>query len=110
MATWGDVTGAGYRPGRRRLRRVRDRGHPGVAGEGVADRSEDVLAVLGGGGYVAADGVPVPGCFPGPEPAGDFLLSLGGADVPLSLVGGRRDAQVGGEAEDVVLAVAQAFQ
>jgi hypothetical protein len=35
--------------------------HPGVSGEGVAYRGEGVSAVLGGGGGVAADRVPVAG-------------------------------------------------
>ena len=46
----------------------------------------------------------------GAEPAGDFFLGFGGAQVSFGLVGGRWDAQVGDEAEDVVLAVAQVFQ
>jgi hypothetical protein len=37
--------------------------HPCVSGEGVAYRGEGVSAVLGGGGGVAADRVPVAGCF-----------------------------------------------
>ena len=60
-------------------------------------------AVLGGGGDVAADGVPVPGGFLGAEPAGDLLLGLGRAQVPLGLVGGGRDAQVEDEPQHVVL-------
>jgi hypothetical protein len=35
--------------------------HPGVSGESVAQGGEDAGAVLGGGGDVAADGVPVAG-------------------------------------------------
>ncbi len=81
-----------------------------MAGEGIADRGENVFAVLAGGGDIAADRVPVPGDLLGPEPAGDFLLGFRGADVPLRLVGSRRDPQVGGEPEDVVAAVAQAFE
>ncbi len=40
------------------------------------DGGEDVGAVLGGGGDVAADGVPVAGDLLGAEPAGDLLLGL----------------------------------
>jgi hypothetical protein len=46
----------------------------------------------------------------GAEPAGYLLLGFRGAHVPFGLVGGRRDPQVGGEAEDVVVPVAQAFE
>lgn len=40
--------------------------HPGPAGDCIAQSSEDVGAVLGGGGDVTEDGVPVPGDFLGP--------------------------------------------
>ena len=46
---------------RRDSGRVGDGRHPGISGEGVADGGEDADAVLGGGGDVAADGVPVRG-------------------------------------------------
>jgi hypothetical protein len=92
------------------LRRVWDWRHPGVAGEGIVDGGQDVGAVLGGGGDVAADGVPVAGDLFGAEPAGYFLLGLGGSQVAFGLVGGGRDAQVGGEPQHIVLPVAQAFQ
>src|SRR5580658_5524943 len=84
--------------------------HPGIPGERVVQGGEDADAVLSGGGNVAADGVPVPGGLLGAEPAGDLLLDLGRAHVSLSLVRGRGYAQVKGEPEHVVLAVAQAFQ
>jgi len=84
--------------------------HPGISGEGVAQSGEDAGAVLGGGGDVAADGVPVPGGVFGAEPAGDLLLGLGRADVPFSLVRGGGNTQVRGEPEHVILAVVQAFQ
>ncbi len=45
------------------LREGGNRRRPGLAGEGVAEDGQDVGAVLGGGGDVAADGVPVPGGF-----------------------------------------------
>src|SRR5580700_4865351 len=80
--------------------------HPGIPGERVAQGGEDADAVLGGGGNVAADGVPVPGGLLGAEPAGDLLLDLGRSHVSLGLVRGRGYAQVGGEPEHVVLAVA----
>jgi hypothetical protein len=95
---------------RRSLRRVGDGWHPGVAGEGAVDGGQDVGAVLGGGGEVAADGVPVAGGLLRPEPAGDLLLGFRGPQVAFGLVGRRRDAQVGGEPQHVSLAVAQAFQ
>ena len=65
------VTGSGRGSGA-----GRDGWHPGVPGEGVADGGEDGDPVLGGGGGVSADGVPVPGGFLRAEPAGDLLLGL----------------------------------
>jgi hypothetical protein len=93
---------------RRRLGRAGYGWHPRAAGDRVAQGGHCVDAVLGGGGQVAADRVPVPGGLLGAEPPGDFLLGLGWPQVPLGLVGGRRDPQVVSEAEDVVLPVAQA--
>src|SRR5260370_37902337 len=90
--------------------RVGDGRHPGVAGEGVVDGGQDVGAVLGGGGDVAADGVPVAGGLLGAEPARYLLLGLGWPHIAFRLVGCGRDAQVGGEAEHVALPVAQAFE
>ena len=59
----------------------RDRRYPGVSREGVADGGEDGDPVLGGGGGVSADIVPVAsGCL-GAEPAGDLLLGFGGPQV-----------------------------
>jgi hypothetical protein len=81
--------------------------HPGGAEEGVAQGGQDVGVVFGGGGDVAADGVAVPGGGLGAEAAGDLVLGFGGAQVAFGLVAGGRDAEVGGEAQDVVLAVAQ---
>src|SRR5262245_60676363 len=89
---------------------VGDGGRPGVAGEGVAQGGEDVGAVFGGGGGVAADGVAVTGGGFGAQAAGDFLLGFGGAQVPFGLVGGGRDAGVKDEAQHVVFAVAQVFE
>lgn len=74
------------------------------------DSGEDVRSVLGGGGDVAADGVPVASDLLRSEPAGCLLLGLGGPQVPFGLIRRRRDAQVSGEAEHVALPVAQAFQ
>jgi hypothetical protein len=76
----------------------------------VTDRGEDVRAVLGGGGDVAADGVPVLGGSLGAEPAGDLLLGLGRAEVAFGLVGGGRYVQVAGEAQHIVFTIAQDFQ
>src|ERR1039457_5247498 len=90
--------------------RVGDGRHPGIPGEGAVDRGQDVGAVLGGGGDVAADGVPVAGDLLGAEPAGDLLLGLSGPQVAFRLIRSRRDPQVTGEAEHVVLSVAQAFE
>ncbi len=59
----------------------RDRRYPGVSGEGVADGGEDGDAVLGCGGGVSADGVPVAGGCLGAESAGDLLLGFGGPQV-----------------------------
>lgn len=69
-----------------------------------------VAGVLAGGGRVTADGVAVPGGLFGAESSRDLLLGLRGTQVALSLVGGRGYPQVRQEAEDVGLAVAQAFQ
>jgi hypothetical protein len=97
------VTGRrGYRGG--------DGWHPGTAGERVAQRSQDVNAVLGGGGQVAVDRVPVPGGLLGAESAGDFLLGFGRAQVAFCVVGGGRDAQVASEPQHVIAAVAEAFE
>jgi hypothetical protein len=57
------------------LRRVGDGRHPGVAGEGVVDGGQDMGTVLGGGGDVAADGVPVASGLPGAEPADPVALA-----------------------------------
>jgi hypothetical protein len=71
---------------------------------------ENAGAVLGGGGDVAADGVPVAGGLLRAEPAGDLLLGFRRPQITFGLGGGRRYLQVGKEAQDVVPAVAQAFQ
>jgi hypothetical protein len=71
---------------------------------------QDVDAVLGGGGQVAADRVPLAGGFFGAEPAGDLLLGFGWAQVAFGLVGGGRDRQVVDEPQHVVLPVAEAFE
>jgi hypothetical protein len=76
----------------------------------IASRRADVLAVLGGGGDVTADRVPVPGDLLGAEPAGDLLLGFGWPHVSLRLVGGGRDPQVIDEPQHVVVSVTQAFQ
>src|SRR5579872_3343110 len=84
-------------------------GHSGVSDKDAADGCDDVFAVLGGGGYVATDGVPV---------AGDFLerrrpeisCRVSAAPVAFGLADRGRDAQVVQEAEDVVLSAVQAFQ
>src|SRR6266542_4078098 len=84
--------------------------YPGVSGEGVADGGEDLVPVLGGGGCVAADGVPVAGGFFRAKPAADLLLGFRGTQVTFGLVGGGRDGGVGEEPQYVGFAVAQAFQ
>ena len=63
----------------------RDGWFPGVSGEGVVDRGEDVDPVLDGGGAVAADGIPVAGGLFRAEPAADLLLGLGGPQVAFGL-------------------------
>ena len=62
----------------RDLGRVWDGRHPGVPGEGVVDGGQDVRAVLGDGGDVAADGVPVAGDLLRAEPADIFCCVLAG--------------------------------
>jgi hypothetical protein len=68
---------------RRDLGRVGDGRHPGASGEGVVDGGQDVGAVLGDGGDVAADGVPVAGELLGAEPARYLLLGLSGPQIAL---------------------------
>src|SRR5512133_247813 len=75
--------------------------YPCVASEGVADGGEDGDSVLGGGGCVAADGVAGAGGCLRAEPAADFLLGFGGAQVTFGLVGGRRDCGAGQEPQYV---------
>jgi hypothetical protein len=83
------------------------RGYPRVAGDGVAERSEYVVAVFGGGGEVAADGVAVLGTSFAGQPAGHVLLVLAGA-VGRVRPGWRwADLEVVGEAQRVVGSVAQ---
>ena len=84
--------------------------HPGVAEERVAHGVRTQAWCLAAVGDVAADGVAVAGGVLGTEAAGDLLLGLGRAQVAFGLVAGGRDAQVGCEAQDVVLAIAQVFR
>jgi hypothetical protein len=74
------------------------------------DGGQNVGAVFGDGGDVAPDCVPVAGDLLGAELAGYLLLGLSGSQIAFCLIGGGWDPQVGGEAEHVVLPVAQAFQ
>lgn len=67
-----------------RLRRFGDGWHPGAAGEGVVDGGQDVGAVLGDGGDVAADGLPVPGGLFGAEPPRYLLLGFRRPQVAFS--------------------------
>jgi hypothetical protein len=60
--------------------------YPGVPGERVADGGEDLVPVLGGGGCVAADRVPVPGGGQRAEPAADLLLGFRGPRVAFGLI------------------------
>ena len=64
---------------------------------------------LRGGAEVAVDGVPVAGAVSG-RSRPDLLLGFRRSQVALGLVGGGRDPQVCQEAQDVGLAVLQAFQ
>ncbi len=57
-----------------------------MSGEGVVDGGQDVGAVFGSGGDVAADGVPVAGDLFGAEPAGYLLLGFRGPQVAFGLV------------------------
>src|SRR5262249_12182362 len=67
-----------------------------------------VDAPFGGGGQVGLDDREVGQAEEGaPGPSGGALLDLDRADVALGLVGGEPDGQVGGEAEDHVLVVAE---
>lgn len=58
----------------------------------------------------AAHEVAVPGPVGVREPAGDLLLDLGQSQVAFCLVGGGRDPEVSGEAQEVVLALVEGFQ
>lgn len=82
----------------------------GVGRGRVAQDGEAVVAVLDGGGEVAADGEAVLGAFFAGQSAGDVLADLGQPQVAFGLVGGGRHLQVEGEAQHVVLAVAQDLQ
>src|SRR5487761_1373821 len=81
---------------------------PGAVGEQHGEGVEGVDAPFGGGGQAGLDdrevGEPEEGA---PGPAGGALLDLDRADVALGLVGGEADGQVGGEAQDHVLVVAE---
>src|SRR5205085_1457847 len=60
--------------------------HPGPSDDGVVEGGHYVVAVFGGGGQVAADGVAVLGpCLAG-EPPGDCLLDFAGPQVAFGLV------------------------
>jgi hypothetical protein len=85
-------------------------GFPGVAGEGLVERGDDIGAVLAGGVDVAADVEPVLGDVYAGQPAGNLLLCLGGPEVALADVVGGPDPGVGAEAGNVVFAVAAEFQ
>src|SRR5271157_4679825 len=60
--------------------------YPGVPGERVADGGENLVPVLGGGGCVATDGVPVPRGGLRAEPAADLLLGFRRPRVAFGLV------------------------
>src|SRR2546423_1547982 len=68
---------------------------------------EEVFAVFGGGGEVAADRAEVFGSGESAQAAGDLLPELDHADVAFGAVVIGRYPPVGGEAEVVVSAVAQ---
>jgi hypothetical protein len=81
---------------------------PGAVGEQHGEGVEGVDAPLGGGGQAGLDDGEVGEAEEGaPGSAGGALLDLDGADAALGLVGGEADRQVGGEAEDHVLVVAE---
>jgi hypothetical protein len=85
-------------------------GIQGVPGDRVAQCGEDAGAVLGGGGDVAADGVPVAGGGFGAEPPGYFCWVFAGRrsrSAPLEVGGIRRSDK---EPQDVMLTVVQVFQ
>ena len=74
----------------------------GWAGEQVAEHNEGVLAVLAGGGQVAAQGAEDAGAVHGAQPAADLLpvnRDFHHHDVGLCGVVGERDGEVGGEAQ-----------
>ena len=84
--------------------------HPGPPEYGLVEGVDHVVAVFGGGGEVAPDGVAVLGAVFAGEPAGDVLLHFGWPQVPFGLVGGRWDLEVVGEAQHVGFAIVQDFQ
>src|SRR3954462_10316259 len=69
-------------------------GHPGSAGQRVAQRGDLVEAVFRGGGDVAEDGVAIFGSRAAGQSAGDLLLNLGRPQVAFGLVRGGRDLEV----------------
>lgn len=83
---------------------------PGVAGDGVAEGGEDVVAVFADGGDVTADAEPVGGAVGGAVAAGDLHLGFRGAEVSFGSVVGERDLCVVDEPEDLRFVGLEALQ
>src|SRR3954471_20965283 len=83
-------------------------GRPGSALGEHDEGVEEGAAVFGGGGQVAADRAELSGSGEGAEAAGHLLPEVDHADVAFGAVVVRWYPQVGGEAQVVVLPVAQA--
>src|SRR3954463_5110648 len=79
--------------------------HPGAALGEHDEGVEEVVAVFGGGGQVAADRAELFGAGESAQAAGHLLPQLNHADIALGPVVVGWYSPVGGEAEVVVLAV-----
>src|SRR3977135_219999 len=86
------------------------RGFPGVSGDGLAQGGDDVGAVFAGGVDVSANVESVLGDVFAGQPAGDFLLGLGGPQVALADVVRGPDPGVEAEPENVVFVVTAELQ
>ena len=83
-------------------------GYPGVGGGEAGEDVDGVAALFVGGGEVGAEREEVAGAGAGAPAAADLLLELDHADVAFGEVVVERDAEVVGEAEDLVAVAVEA--